>query len=436
MTALKIPTAAIFEPLLHPSRYKGAYGGRGSGKSHFFGGLSLDDALRIPGERGGAGMRMVCVREVQKSLKESSKRLIEDKLRQFRLGPQQGFKVFDQVIQLPGDGLMVFLGMNTQTETSIKSLEGYDRAWWEEAQTAKQSSLDLLRPTIRAPDSEIWFSWNPNRPTDPIDTMLRGANTPTGSTVVQANWSDNPWLPKELEQERRDCLNNEPEKYDHIWQGGYATVLQGAYYAKLLTLAQLEGRIGFVPRDPLHRTYAFWDIGATGKKSDATAIWIMQMFGTEVRVLNYYEAVGQPFATHVAWLRKHDYDDTVCVLPHDGATHDTVHKTTPESYLRDAGFQVDTVPNQGTGAAMRRIEAARTMFPNVRFNEATTKGGREALGYYHEKQDEARGIGLGPEHDWASHGADAFGLAAVYRPRTTKRNDWNQPLRRNLKGVA
>lgn len=426
---LRIPTAEVFEPLLHPARYKGAWGGRGSGKSHFFAGLMIEEALMTP------GYRAVCIREVQKSLKQSAKRLLEDKLQDFGLGEAHGFKVFREVIETPGDGVITFTGMQDHTADSVKSLEGFDRAWVEEAQSLSDRSMSLLRPTIRKEGSELWFSWNPQRANDPVDMMLRGATTPTGAKVVRANWSDNPWLPSVLEQERRDCLAATPERYGNIWEGEYATVLEGAYFAKHLTEAQLEGRIGFVARDPLAKVYACWDIGGTSGRSDATAIWIVQFIGTEVRVLDYYEAVGQPFDAHVYWLRSSGYEDALCVLPHDGRKHDTVFSVTPEGYLRQAGFAVDLIPNQGKGAALQRIEAVRNIMPFCRFNAETTEGGREALGWYHEKRDEIRGIGLGPDHDWSSHCADAFGAVALYQ-KMAVRQTARQPMRRKLQGIA
>lgn len=406
-----------------------------SGKSHFFGGLAVEDALRWPGETG-EGLRFVGIREVQKTLKDSAKFLIEKKLSDWGLGESDGFKVFRDVITTPKDGIMIFNGMNDHTADSVKSLEGFHRAFVEEAQSLSNRSMTLLRPTIRAPNSELWFGWNPERPTDAVDMMLRGDMTPTGSRVVMANYSDNPWLPDVLRQEMQDCLDHTPEKFPHIWGGEYATVLDGAYFAKHLNEAQLEGRISFFAREQLSPVYAFWDIGGTSRKSDATTMWIVQLIGDEVRVLNYYEAVGQPFEAHVNWLRSNGYGDAKCILPHDGATHDTVFDITPEGFLGKAGFQVDSVPNQGKGAALNRIEAARLMFPHCRFNEDTTQGGRDALGWYHEKKDEVRGIGLGPEHDWASHGSDAFGLIAVYRDMNKAIASWgNGPIRRNLKGI-
>jgi phage terminase large subunit len=358
-------------------------------------------------------MRGVCIREVQKDLAQSSKALLESRLQIHGLTEADGFKVFRDVIETPGDGLLIFKGMQDYTAESIKSLEGYKRAWWEEAQTASARSISLLRPTIRVEGSELWFGWNPRRKTDPVDVMLRGEQLPTGAVVVRANWSDNPFFPKVLEDERQDCLRTTPEQYDHIWEGGYATVLEGAYFAKHLALAKKEGRITKVASDPLMAIRAYVDIGGTGAKADAFAMWIVQFVGREIRVLNYYEAVGQPLSVHLAWLREKGYEKAQIWLPHDGGTNDRVMDISFESAFRAAGFPVEVVPNQGAGAAKQRIEAARRRFPSIWFNDTTTEPGREALGWYHEKKDEARGIGLGPEHDWSSHGADAFGLMCV-----------------------
>jgi phage terminase large subunit len=404
----------VFQPLLQPARHKGAWGGRGSGKSHFFGGLMIEDALAEPGI-SGEGLRAVCIREVQKDLSQSSKLLIEDKLTAFGLGEADGFRVFKDVIETPKDGIIIFKGMQDYTAESVKSLENFKRAWWEEAQSASKRSINLLTPTMRSAGSELWWSWNARLKTDPVDVMLRGPEKPSGAIVVQANWRDNPWFNDVLEQERKDCIRIQPDQYDHIWEGGYLTIAEGAYYAQSLIAAKAEGRIGFVAADPLLPIRLVCDIGGTGARADAFALWAVQFVGTEVRILNYYEAVGQPLGTHLAWCRTQGYTPAVAqfVLPHDGATHDKVHAVSYESALRDAGYEVTVVPNQGRGAASARIEAARRLFPSMRFNEATTDAGRAALGWYHEKKDDQRNIGLGPEHDWASHGADAFGLIAI-----------------------
>ncbi len=419
---------AVFRPLAAPARYKGAWGGRGSGKSHFFAELMVEHHLRQP------GLLSVCIREVQKSLKDSVKRLIEAKLRQPCGGRAEGFRVYREVIQTPGDGIILFQGMQDHTAESIKSLEGFGRAWVEEAQMLSRRSIALLRPTIRAAGSELWFSWNPRFRSDPVDRLLRGPEVPTGALVVRANWSDNDLFPDELGQERLDCLRIHPDQYDHIWEGGYVTVSEGAYFARELAAAKAEGRIGQVAFDPLMTIRLFCDIGGTGARADAFAMWPAQYVGREIRVRDYYEAVGQPLSAHLNWLRGKGYgpDRAQFWLPHDGATHDRVHAVSYESALKDAGYAVTIVPNQGQGAAAARIETARRLFGSIWFDEATTESGREALGWYHERRDETRNIGLGPQHDWSSHAADAFGLMCVAweaprEPRRARRYVYHGP---------
>lgn len=418
MRTLTLDTPRVFLPLLDATRYQGAWGGRGSGKSHFFAEQLIEQCLLQKGTRA------VSIREVQKTLKESSKRLIEDKLQAFKLGEADGFKVFNEVIQTPGDGLISFQGMQDHNAESIKSLEGYRIAWVEEAQSLSHRSLSLLKPTIREEGSQLWFSWNPRRKSDAVDMMLRNGDLPTGAVVVQANWRDNPMFPKVLEQERQDCLRLTPDQYDHIWEGGYAQVLEGAYYAKAIAQAKAENRIGRVAADPLMTIRLFADIGGTGARADAFAMWAAQFIGREIRVLDYYEAVGQPLATHLNWMRSKGYtpDKAQIWLPHDGASNDKVFDVSYQSALTEAGYSVTVVPNQGKGAASARIEAGRRLFPSMWFNQETTQPGIDALGWYHEKRDENRNIGLGPEHDWASHGSDAFGLMCVaYEEPTVKR---------------
>ena len=417
--ALEIGFNPVFEPLLEPSRYKGAWGGRGSGKSHFFAELMIANALRYPGSR------MVCIREVQKTLRESSKRLLEDKLISMNLGEEQGFVVWADSIQTPGAGIITFQGMQDASSENIKSLEGFRIAWVEEAQTLSERSLTLLRPTIRMPGSELWFSWNARRKSDPVDMLLRN-DIPTSTVVVKSNWRDNPLFPAVLEQERQDCLRLAPEQYDHIWEGGYVQVLKGAYFAQALAQVRLDGRIGHVAADPLLPVKLACDIGGTGARSDAFTIWAFQTVGREVRFLDYYEAVGQDLGSHLTWLRTRRYtpDRAGIILPHDGAAHDKVYAVSYESAFRQAGYEVIVVPNQGRGAAAGRIEVARRIFPACWFNEPTTKPGIEALGWYHEQIDETRQLGMGPAHDWSSHGADSFGLACIVAEDSFNLGQW------------
>lgn len=212
MSILRIETAPVFAPLLQPARYKGAHGGRGSAKSHFFAGLWLEESI-------SRKLDFVCLRETLKSLEFSVKKLLEHKIEAHNCGAY--FEVQDRRILSKAGGVTIFEGMQNHTADSIKSLEGFDRAWFEEAQNASENSLTLLRPTIRKQHSELWFSWNPNAPTDPIDALLRGDNIPPDSIVVQANYMDNPWLPDVLRAEMEYDRGRDVEKYNHVWLGEY-----------------------------------------------------------------------------------------------------------------------------------------------------------------------------------------------------------------------
>ena len=223
--------------------------------------------------------------------------------------------------------------------------------------------------------------------------------------------------PAELADLRLEMSANE---YEREMEASFEAAIEGAYYAESLRAAA-DGRIVRLVGDPLMTYRAVWDIGGTGAKADATAIWIVQYVGREIWVLDYYESQGQPLPTDVSWVRANGYADALCILPHDGSTNDRVFDASYESALKKAGFKVTVVPNQGAGAAMMRVEAARRLFPRIWFDEQKTRAGRSALAAYHEKRDAKRNIGLGPAHDWASHAADAFGLACVAYQEPGKR---------------
>lgn len=214
MRTLDVPTPEVFEPLLKPARYKAAHGGRASAKSHFFAGLWLDESVR-------SKIDFVCIREVQRTLEHSVRKLLCSKIQQHNAGDY--FTVTDAKITSRCGGVTIFQGMQDHTADSIKSLEGFDRAWVEEAQNLSQTSLDLLRPTIRKPGSEIWFSWNPRSPTDPVDAFLRGAQPPPDCVVVETNWRQNPYLSDESRRDMDYDRRSDPEKFNHIWEGKYAS---------------------------------------------------------------------------------------------------------------------------------------------------------------------------------------------------------------------
>jgi phage terminase large subunit len=203
----------------------------------------------------------------------------------------------------PGDGLIIFQGMQDATAESIKSLEGFRIAWVEEAQTLSQRSLSLLRPTIRYRGIATVANWNPRRKSDAIDDFP-SAKKPDNAIVVQANWRDNPWFPDVLDEERRLDLEIYPERYAHIWEGDYAKAFEGAYFARHLEQARKDGRIGHVPLDPVLPVKAFFDIGGAGHGSDAMAIWVCQFVGREIRLLDYIEGIGQPLGFYANELRR------------------------------------------------------------------------------------------------------------------------------------
>lgn len=235
-----------------PARYRGAHGGRGSGKSHLVAEYLIERSAIEKCD-------IVCVREVQKSLAQSVKKLLENKITDLDVG-----HLFDvqreQIISAHG-GRIIFQGMQNHTAESIKSLEGYDIAWVEEAQTLSQLSLDLLRPTIRKPGSEIIFTWNPRNATDPVDVLLRGEEPPPHAIVVPVNYEDNPWFPDVLRDEMEYDKKRDPEKFQHIWRGAYVRNSEARVF-KNWKVEEFEA-----PLDAVHRLGADW-----GFASDPTTL--------------------------------------------------------------------------------------------------------------------------------------------------------------------
>ena len=426
-TEIELPekVAAVFDG---PARYRVLHGGRGSGKTRGAAKMSAVHGYKV-GMSGGEG-QILCAREFMNSLDESS---LEEIKAAIRSEPflNEYYELGEKFIRSK-DGRIkyTFSGLRHNLD-SIKSKARIILCWVDEAEPVSELAWRKLIPTIREEGSEIWVTYNPERKNSATHLRFR-ADPPEGSKVAEVNWRDNPWFPDVLDQERRDDMAKRPDHYPHVWEGDFVTVVEGAYFASHLTKARKDGRIGNVAGDPLMTTRAIWDIGGTGQKSDATAIWIVQFIGREIRFLDYYEAQGQPLAVHVSWLRENGYGGAKCILPHDGSTNDKVHDVSFESALRGAGFDVEVVKNQGTGAAMKRVEAARRLFPLMWFDEKKCSAGLDAIGWYHEKRDEERNIGLGPNHDWASHGSDAFGLAAVAYEQPQPGKEPDVFVRRNV----
>lgn len=390
---------------------RGAYGGRGSGKTRSFAKMTAVRAYMWD-QMGREGI-ILCGRQFMNSLEDSS---LEEVKASIRSEPwlEPHFEIGDKYIKTKSGRVSYsFSGLDRNID-SIKSKSRILLAWVDEAEPVTDTAWTKLIPTLREEDSELWVTWNPERRGSATDKRFRGSNDPL-TKVVQINWRDNPKFPDKLERDRQRDIVDRPEQYDHIWEGDYVTAVEGAYYAKALALAKEQGRIGFFAEDPMMVKRAFFDIGGTGRKADATVIWIAQFIGAEIRIIDYYEAHRQPLSVHVNWMRRKGYtpDCTSIWLPHDGEQGEKTIDASYRSALEDAGYDVTVVPNQGRGAAMNRVDVARRLFPRMRFNDEATRGGRDALGWYHEKIDEDRQIGLGPDHDWSSHAADAFGLMAI-----------------------
>lgn len=276
----------------------------------------------------------------------------------------------------------------------------------EYADQPPQAWTEVIRPALADRQGWALFIGTPKGRNAFYDVYQNAVTDPNWFAMM-LKASETGLLPQEeLDAMRAQMSANE---YRRELECDFEAAVEGAYFAECLDQARKEGRIGAVPADTLMQYRAFWDIGVR----DACSIWVAQFIGREVRVLNYYEAVGQPLAAHLNWLRDNGYGSALCVLPHDGAQRDKVTADRFEDHIRAAGFQVETVANAGKGADMKRIEAARRLFPAIWFNKSTTQGGIDCLAAYHEKRDEKRGIGLGPNHDWSSHAADAFGLMCV-----------------------
>lgn len=414
-------------PLLQPARYQGLHGGRGGQKSHFF----AEKAVLRNYERPCKG---VCIREVQESIKDSVKALIEAKIQKLGLGGF--FEVTRDEIRGLNGSLMIFKGMQSYNAENIKSLEGFDWAWVEEAQTLSAVSLRMLRPTIRKEGSEIWFSWNPRYDTDAVDQFLRGPNKPKDAIVVEVNWNDNPWFPEVLRQEKDNDYANDPEMAEHVWGGGYEIISEGSYYGRLLADAEREGRIGNFPASPNASILTSWDIGV----DDYTAVWFWEKDGLRATAVDYYEVSGDGADDIVAacmpevfippklnerwleWDREKALADLGRARPFKYGTAFLPHDIKFREWGAGARSRIESlsacgVRNIAKGAAANpadRIQAVRRILPILRFNNTPrVQVGLKRLRRYRRKFNDQLQTYTTPEHDEASHGADAAGEFAI-----------------------
>lgn len=399
MSVLQIQTPRVFVPLLADARYKGVHGGRGSGKSHNFGEMLIEECIR---EKTDA----VCLREVQKSLKFSVKKLLENKISSMNAGAY--FEVQNEQIKSVSGGVIIFQGMQDHTSDSIKSLEGFKIAWFEEAQTASQRSLDLLRPTIRAPGSQIWFSWNPSKSTDPIDVLLRGDNPPPSSIVVQANYRDNPWFPDELREEMEYDRLRDPEKYAHIWLGEYQRNSSARVFRNW-TIEEFER-----PKGIVHRLGADW-----GYSIDPSVLVRCDIDGHRLYV--DYEA-------YQVGCEINNLPELFMTVPDSERWPITADSARPEtiSYMQKHGFPKMHAALKGAKSLEEGIEFLRSFDIVVHPRCVHTI---DELTMYSYKTDPLTGEVIPILEDKDNHVIDSLRYACEGARRTQRSKEWNKPLK-------
>jgi len=385
-----------FQPLFKPSRYKCFYGGRGGAKS-----WAVARALLLLG--ASKPLRILCAREIQDSIQESVHKLLSDQID--ALGLTDFYDAQQAKIYGKNGTEFSFIGLKNNP-TKIKSFEGVDVVWIEEAATVSKRSWDILIPTIRKQDSEIIITFNPELETD--ETYKRFVlNPPPNCITVKVNYSDNPWLPDTLRDEMEHSKTTDPDAYNHIWLGYTKKMLDGAIYAKELRRAEEENRFTNVKYDPSKAVQTFWDLG----RADKTAIWFVQIVGFEFRVIDYYENSGEAIGHYMKHLQGLEYVYGECWLPHDAQSELLASERTIEQQMRGAGFKVRITPKMSVAHG---IDAARTMFSNLWFDADKCADGINALRHYrYEVDPETRVYSKNPLHDWASHAADAFRYMAI-----------------------
>jgi phage terminase large subunit len=375
--------------LFEPHRYKVAYGGRGSGKS-----WSMARALLI--KAANEPTRVLCAREIQRSIKQSVHTLLNDQIQSLGLGPF--YEVLETEIRGLNGSTFSFTGLATNTVESIKSFEGCDVVWVEEAQTVSKKSWDILIPTIRKPNSEIWVSFNPNIDTD--DTYKRFVvEAPENAKVVKVNYTDNPWFPEVLEIERQHSLKTNPD-YANIWEGDCKAAVDGAIYSNEIREAQENNRITTVPYDPMMKVHVVMDLGW----NDSMSVILCQKGISDLRIIGYIEDDHRTLDSYSAQLKNLSYNWGTMFLPHDGQSKDFKHGISAEDIMKKLGWDIRIVPKADIESG---IKLARMNFHRIYFDKSAQRL-VECLKNYRRSINSATNEPGAPLHDEYSHGADAF----------------------------
>lgn len=411
-----IQTPEAFEELYNPKRYKVYWGGRGGAKSTAF----ADALIAIADARP---LRILCAREKQNSIRESVHNLLASRI---TTGGYSDYEVLNTEIRHKNGSRFFFAGLWNNID-SIKSIEGVDVCWVEEANSVSEDSWKKLIPTIRKPDSEIWVSFNPELKTDAAYQRFV-LNPPPESHVQKVSWRDNPWFSKEMRQEMDHLKRTDEDEYLHVWEGDLKQFADGAIYGKQLRQAHSEKRITSIPVESGVEVHTFWDLG----RNDTTAIWFMQATGREHRFIDYYESRLVDLDHYIRVLKEKDYLYGTHYLPHDVEVTDlSSRRGSRRRILEDGGVKpvqvVKRIAELNTG-----IELTRKAFSRCWFDADRCEDGIEALANYQfvfdEKYDTFR---QAPLHNWASNGADAFRqyaqgfIEAVAPPKAINFSGWS-----------
>ena len=380
----------LFEP--KHSRYRVLFGGRGAGKSH-----SVARALLCLGIKDT--LRILCCREFMISMKDSVHKLLVDQI--YDMGIEAHYEVTQSSIRGLNGTEFIFAGIKNNIN-GLKSIEGIDYCWVEEANNVTQTSFDVLIPTIRKNDSEIWITFNPELPSD--YTYKRFViDPPTNAVVQKVNWNDNPWFPEVLDLERQSLRTRDFEAYQNVWEGFTRSTIDGAVFAKEMQRAEQDNRICNVPYDAVKPVIAVFDIGW----ADSTAVWFVQFIGMETRLIRYYETNQTTISEILAKMQTFGYVYDTLYLPHD-AQNRTISSNgrSLEEIVRASGYNVRIIERTPISDS---INAARTIFSSCYFDKTHTTAGLDCLRHYRYDVDpDTKMFSKNPLHDQYSHGADAF----------------------------
>jgi len=380
----------LFEP--KKSRYRVLYGGRGAGKSH-----SVARALLCLGIKDT--LRILCCREFMISMKDSVHKLLVDQI--YDMGIEAHYEITQSSIRGLNGTEFIFAGIKNNIN-GLKSIEGIDYCWVEEANNVTQTSFDVLIPTIRKNDSEIWITFNPELPSD--YTYKRFViDPPTNAVVQKVNWNDNPWFPEVLDLERQSLRTRDFEAYQNVWEGYTRSTIDGAIFAKEMQRAEQDNRICNVPYDAVKPVIAVFDIGW----ADSTAVWFVQFIGMETRLIRYYETNQTTISEILAKMQTFGYVYDTLYLPHD-AQNRTISSNgrSLEEIVRASGYNVRIIERTPISDS---INAARTIFSSCYFDKTHTTAGLDCLRHYRYDVDpDTKQFSKSPLHDQYSHGSDAF----------------------------